>query len=192
MRYNDERGLSQFEIEHNAATLIGAGSDTTSTYLTGAMWHLMANPEKLARLQNDVREAFASKEDICVQTILERLPYLQAVIDEAFRMYPPAVVGQVRVTPPEGRELCGEFVPGHTFVYLNQWAAYYSSQNFGRPNEFIPERWMGGEEWEWEHRGVLQPFSMGPRNCVGMKYVTSCATLIFISMCNVYHYLSSL
>ena len=50
-------------------------------------------------------------------------------------------------------------------------SAYSMSPNFHRPTEFIPERWIDGPEGKGEFaddkRGVLQPFSMGTRNCIG-------------------------
>ena len=169
LRHNDERGMTQPEIESNAAALIGAGSDTTSTVIYGTLHLLLANPETYARLRKEIRTAFSSKEGICIQDILDKLPYLQAVIDESLRVYPPALIGQVRIVPGEGRELCGEWIPGCTTVLVNQYAAFHDPRNFGRSDDFIPERWMGGNEWAWEHREVVQAFSVGARNCIGKK-----------------------
>lgn len=53
-----------------------------------------------------------------------------------------------------------------------QWASYQSETNFRDPGKFVPERWLGDPEYAHDVRGVLQPFSVGPRNCIGKKYVT--------------------
>jgi cytochrome P450 len=56
-------------------------------------------------------------------------------------------------------------------VAINHYAAYHSPLNFTRPNEFIPERFMDLEAFPDDRREVLQPFSVGPRNCIGRRYV---------------------
>lgn len=41
------------------------------------------------------------------------------------------------------------------------------------PNEFIPERWLDSDSrFQNDKREVLQPFSLGPRNCIGKKSVS--------------------
>jgi len=61
------------------------------------------------------------------------------------------------------------FLPLKTSVGVNHWAAYQSPTNFARPNEFIPERWLPSPSSEFasDRKSVLQPFSTGPRNCIG-------------------------
>lgn len=50
------------------------------------------------------------------------------------------------------------------------WAGFHSPDNFTRPDEFIPERWLGdAKEFEHDRKEALQPFSIGPRNCLGRK-----------------------
>lgn len=49
---------------------------------------------------------------------------------------------------------------------------YHSEKNFIDPFAFLPERWLGQDERFAEDKGgILQPFSYGPRNCIGKKYV---------------------
>jgi cytochrome P450 len=59
-----------------------------------------------------------------------------------------------------------------TTVSVTQFAAFRSPTNFRAPDDFIPERWISSE-YDSDSKGALQPFSLGPRNCVGKKYVTS-------------------
>ena len=54
-----------------------------------------------------------------------------------------------------------------------QWPSYQSESNFRDANKFVPERWLGDPEYAHDERGVLQPFSVGPRNCIGKKYVSA-------------------
>lgn len=52
---------------------------------------------------------------------------------------------------------------------MTQFAAYHSEANFHLPNEFIPERWLDDERFVNDNKAAFQPFSTGPRNCVGRK-----------------------
>ncbi|EOD46337.1 putative cytochrome p450 protein [Neofusicoccum parvum UCRNP2] len=54
-----------------------------------------------------------------------------------------------------------------TRVSVPQWAASHSKFNFERPYEFIPERWLPGTGFDSDNKDIVQPFSIGPRNCLG-------------------------
>lgn len=104
-------GLSREEMYAQASSLMGAGTETTASLLSGLTWLLCVNPDKLDRLNVEVRQAFGSGEDVGMQA-LARLPYLNACIQEGLRMYPPAALGLPRVTPPGGAVICGQPVAG--------------------------------------------------------------------------------
>lgn len=54
------------------------------------------------------------------------------------------------------------------------WAMNYSTRNFTKPNEFLPDRWLdedsSGQQFDKRRHGAFQPFSVGARNCIGKKY----------------------
>jgi len=166
--YNTPDGLSFSQLCENTAPLITGGSEPSSSLLAAATYLLLTNPSILAKLTALLRTAFKSNEEINSVTV-NKVDYLLAVLNEAFRLYPPAPVILGRVTPPEGCIIAGGFVPGNTVVSVNSWGASRSSTNFIRPNEFIPERWMGAPEFKHDKRKVVQPFSVGPRNCLGQN-----------------------
>ncbi|KAK3984527.1 cytochrome P450 [Cladorrhinum sp. PSN332] len=166
LRHNDEKGMSAGEIIENSSVLIIAGSETTATQLSGTTFYLLRNPDKYELLVKEIRETFKSEEDINLIRV-GGLEYMHACFEEAFRMYPPVPVAMPRRTPPEGEFIDGYFIPGDVSVGVPQWASYQSERNFRNPNKFAPERWLGDPEYENDVRGVLQPFSVGPRNCIG-------------------------
>ena len=113
LRHSDEKGgMTREEIYNNMSSLIGAGSDTTAALLSGAVWFLLSNPHCLEQASQEVRERFKRSEDIKLQDVIADLPYLQAVIDETFRLYPPALGGQPRIAPKGGATVSGHWVPG--------------------------------------------------------------------------------
>ena len=58
-----------------------------------------------------------------------------------------------------------------TGVGVHQWATYQSTTNFANPETFAPERWLDDppEVYKNDNKAAMQPFSTGPRNCIGKK-----------------------
>lgn len=56
-----------------------------------------------------------------------------------------------------------------TIVSVSHLAAYHSPSNFKDPEQFIPERFLDDPRFVDDSKTVLQPFSFGPRNCIGRK-----------------------
>ncbi|KAI4189221.1 MAG: hypothetical protein L6R41_001601 [Letrouitia leprolyta] len=167
LAHNDIKGgMSRQEIISNASTLILAGADTMVTTTTGTLSLLIQNPPAMQRVQDEIHSAFTEAKDIQFHN-LDRLEYLPAVIQEALRMYPPATNGQARITPREGAVVCGHALPGGTCVQINQYAANMCTRNFSSPTTFAPTRWMGDEKFSDDKLDAVQPFSFGPRNCIG-------------------------
>lgn len=58
-------------------------------------------------------------------------------------------------------------MPGGTLVSVSHWSLYHSAQVFRDPYKFVPERWLGDERYKDDRKKALQPFSLGPRSCLG-------------------------
>lgn len=166
--YNTPEGMHIEELRQTCATLAIAGSETTATLLSGVTYLLSKNPEIYRKLVNEIRQAFNSEDQITI-TNVSGLKYESAVLEEALRIFPPAAGSACRFTPPEGHVISGQFVPGNTLVAVNQWSANHASSNFKDPYKFIPERWLGDSKYNDDKRKVVQPFSVGPRNCIGQN-----------------------
>lgn len=138
--------------------------------MSGLTYLLLKNPYKLRKVTSIIRSDFP---DSTAMTFLalQRHEYINAVLSEALRLYPPAADSLFRVVPAEGGIVAGEFVPPHTSVTVHLLAAFRSPLNFQRPDEFIPERWIRDcpPEFQSDNRSVFQPFSVGTRNCLGKK-----------------------
>ncbi|KAK6854491.1 toxin biosynthesis cytochrome P450 monooxygenase [Apiospora arundinis] len=161
-----EKAMSMEETYVCTQVLIVAGSETTATALTGATYLLLENPETLKRLTAEIKDRFNSEDDITIQGTAE-LPYLNAVVQESLRLCPPGPAVFPRVVPEGGRVVCGQFVPGGFTVGVHQLAADRSSLNFADPEAFVPERWLGDLRFGKDDKAACQPFSHGPRNCIG-------------------------
>jgi cytochrome P450 len=112
LRQEGDRALSLGEMHSNADLFMIAGTETTATLVSGLLYYLLMNPEKMKKLQDEIRGAFNVQEDINMGH-LARLRYLNACIEEGLRMYPPVSSGLPRVTPPGGTAICGEWIPSN-------------------------------------------------------------------------------
>jgi cytochrome P450 len=110
LRQKEGEGLSRNEMDSNAGLFMIAGTETTATLVSGLTYLLLKNQEKFKNLTEEIRSTFASSEDVSMEAIAG-LPYLNACIKEALRLYPPVAVGLPRETPPQGCTICGEYVP---------------------------------------------------------------------------------
>ncbi|KAF2497637.1 cytochrome P450 [Lophium mytilinum] len=160
------RGLSRGEMYANATVFMIAGTETTASLLSGLTYYLLKHPSVLKKLNEEIRSAFKTDAEITIEG-LQRLPYLQACMEEGLRMYPPVPVGLPQLVPPQGAAICGDWIPGGTVVSVSQFAMYSCEKVFRDANSFIPERWLGDQRFETDDKFALQPFSYGPRNCLG-------------------------
>ena len=168
-----------------------AGTETTATLLSGLTFMLLKHPDRMRRLTDEVRSSFASNNSMSMSD-LSRLEYLGACIEEALRLYPPVAIGPPRTVPQSGATVCGRWVPGgvslaflvhgyymlmcplQTIVQAPMYSIQRSPINFKEPNSFRPERFLaeGQQTYGSDRRDAMNPFSTGPRNCIGKKSVT--------------------
>ncbi|KAM0697135.1 hypothetical protein Q7P36_003206 [Cladosporium allicinum] len=163
---DEPTGLSLDENHSTGSLFMLAGTETTATALSGTTYHLLMNPDKLDILQREIRSAFTSLDDMTLES-LARQKYLMAVLQEGLRMYPPVPTTLPRVVRAGGAEICGEWVPEGTTVGVHHLSTYRDPEYFKKPYEFHPERWLGDPEFKDDKLSALEPFSVGPRNCLG-------------------------
>ncbi|KAF9873146.1 cytochrome p450 monooxygenase [Colletotrichum karsti] len=151
-------------------TLVAAGTETTSTFMSALTYYLLQNPRSLQRLQNELRQTFRQHSEINSETT-KPLKYLNAAIEEGMRVFAPAPFGLPRVSP--GADVVGEWIPRGTVVAT---AAHVTSRDerwFHKAKEFHPERWLQSDHPHYEPifgndcKEASKPFSVGPRSCIG-------------------------
>jgi len=74
--------------------------------------------------------------------------------------------GLLRTVPKGGAFIDGLWVTEGTSVAVNSWAASHNPKNFRDPDRFIPERWID-PAYASDNKKAMQPFSLGPRGCIG-------------------------
>lgn len=158
MAHQGEKGasISQLEVDSNANLILVAGSETTATLLSGATYCLLKNPDKLAKLKQEVRGRWKEYSDITLADV-NNAPYLIAVLSEALRFFPPVPTGFERRVGPGGEMVSDVFIPEGTAVAVSHFAAYHSEANFKHADKFVPERWLDDPEYANDKRAACQP-----------------------------------
>ncbi|MCJ1269464.1 Cytochrome P450 monooxygenase orf9 [Lobaria immixta] len=169
--------VSKEEMTAHASTLIIAGGETVSTFLAGASYYLLTNPETYLKLRREIRDRYKSYDEIDSNSSLQ-LPYLQAVVNEGLRMYPPGSQGFPRVSP--GAVVDGMYVPAGAEVYTSAWTVTHDPQYFHEPFQFKPDRWT--DPTCTDMKEASQPFSLGPRGCLGRNFALVEISLIMAKM----------
>ncbi|KAF3771171.1 cytochrome P450 [Cryphonectria parasitica EP155] len=151
-------------IMGTSQTLIVAGSETTATALSAIMFWLLKNPECLAKLTHEIRSTFSAPEEITGDAAA-RCQYLHGVIEEGLRISPPVAIGLPRDSP--GATIDGEYIPEGITVSGDIYTLARHPKYWKDPESFIPERWLG--EGLGDDKRAFQPFSTGPRACLGIN-----------------------
>lgn len=146
-------GLSGEELRTEALEQILAGSDTTAGAIRGTLLHLMTNPRVYVKLQREIDDAVhrglapSAGQGLITAAQAKQLPYLQAVIREALRVWPPVSNIFPRDVPKDGDTVVvnGQsiFLPGGVCIGYSAYAMHRSEKIYGKDAKaFRPERWL--------------------------------------------------
>jgi cytochrome P450 len=165
-RDEDGTGFSDEEVRDQVMTLMFAGHDTSTSTLSFLLYELARNPHALARLRQEQDEVLGAATPTPTQLHAE-LPYLEMVMDETLRLYPPAWVGPRRAVGEF--EFGGYRVPAGAYVNYSSWASHRIPDVFPDPEAFIPERFERERKTALP-RGAYVPFGGGSRICIGKRF----------------------
>ncbi|KAI8948714.1 cytochrome P450 [Xylaria longipes] len=156
-----------------------AGYDSTSSTMISMCYLIWKHPEVLAKLRAEHDEVFGQNTEACpgkiveCPSVLNSLPYTNAVIKESMRLLPAAAGARhgckdLVLKGSDGMEYPTEGI----LVQINHVAMMRNPNTWPRPHEFLPERFLVGPEHElYPPKGAWRIFEMGVRNCTGQAFV---------------------
>ena len=158
----DGRGLTDEELRDELLTLLIAGHETTATMAAWAVHHVIRAPRVQQRLVAELDAAFP--DGVIRPEMVGKLDYLKAVINETLRLSPVAIAVGRRLLRPA---TLGRYTfPTDTYLLAGIYLLHRSSEHWERPDEFEPERFLGGEPSPYK----FLPFGGGVRRCVGLEF----------------------
>jgi cytochrome P450 len=154
------------------ATLLITGSETTGAALYWSVYLAATAPEVQARIAAEARSA---RIDEATSTeLVDRLPYVRAVVSEAIRLYPPALSIVRRALAPDDAD--GVAIRKGAIVQTAPWVLHRHRRLWERPDAFDPNRFL--PDAPPPERYSYIPFGIGPRQCIGMQFALTEATLV--------------
>lgn len=176
-RTEDGEAMSQRQLHDEALTMLLAGHETTALAMMYAVYLIARHPAQAARLRAEVDDVLEGRR--VTSKDLERMPYLDAVLREALRLYPPAYAfGREVVTP---FELGGYPIAKGSQVIVTPYGVHRRPEYFPDPERFDPERWLDARARALPRFAYL-PFGGGPRVCIGSHFAMMEAGLLLATL----------
>lgn len=163
----ENKGASLTTIQSAAECMdhMAAGIDTTGDGLCFLM-HELSLPRSTT-MQQTLHEELVRNPDMK----LDDLPYLDAVVKEGLRLFPPIPMSLPRYVPEGGRNVAGYTLPAGNIVSCQAYSLHLLNPDvFPDPEKFLPDRWLQAEGASDRNR-LFFSFGAGGRGCIGKKYV---------------------
>ncbi len=165
----DEDGtqLDDQQVRDQVMTLLFAGHDTTTSTVAFMFYELAHHPDVVVALREEQERVVGDGRPDARTLMSGQLGFLEMVMDETLRMYPPAWIGPRKAI--ETFEFAGAKVPAGAYVSYSSWVSHHLADVFEDPEEFRPER-FSPERKAALPKGAYVPFGGGSRICIGMRF----------------------
>ncbi|PNF31078.1 Cytochrome P450 9e2 [Cryptotermes secundus] len=170
------------DITAQVVQFLLAGFDTAATLLYFASHLLAMHPDIQSRLQDEIDQTLKEDRGKLTYEAVHGMKYLDMVVSETLRLYPPAVLVDRRCVkqytlPAEPQCTLN---PGDC-VYIPIYALHHDPDYFPDPEKFDPERFSD------ENKGNIKtctylPFGSGPRNCIGSRFALMEAKIALVQL----------
>lgn len=163
-RAGAEEPLTDKEIRDQVVSLIAAGYETTSGAVGWAIYALLSVPGVWDAAANEIQTVVGGR--LPDADDLKALTYLNGVVHETLRLFPPGIVSARKVV----RDIWfdGHRVRAGRVLVFSPYVTHRLPEVWPEPLEFRPERWISGSPHDRKpgpHEFL--PFSGGPHRCIG-------------------------
>jgi cytochrome P450 len=179
LQAQDEDGsaMPDQQVRDETLTLLAAGHATTANTLSWAFYLLSNHPEQRGKLLDELHCVLGGRPPTVDD--LANLPYLDMVVKETMRLYPPAWV-QPRYTVDDF-EYGGYRLKKGTVIFLSQWVTHRLPDLWPEPDAFQPER-FDPETGQKVPAQAYFPFGAGSRICIGMPFANLEARILLATI----------
>ncbi|XP_013183684.2 cytochrome P450 6B2 [Amyelois transitella] len=161
----DDTQITDMIISANAFIIFLGGFETTSSTLAFMLLELAADPRVQDAMRREVMEVLTRNGGHVSYDQLQELTYMDMVINETLRLYPPFATIQRQCTKDYTIPGTKVVVEEGTILMFPTLAIQRDEQYFEQASAFIPERWRRAPP-----PGVFMPFGDGPRYCLGKRF----------------------
>ncbi|MHC0440174.1 cytochrome P450 [Flavobacterium sp. 3-210] len=164
-RYEDTgESMSMQQLIDEIKVLFIAGHETTANALTFTLHFLGKYPDVQQKVFDEITEIESQTDDVIEQ--LQKMSYINAVLNESMRLYPPAWITDRQNVEDD---VVGNFkIKKGTLIGISFFELHRNPKYWENPDEFIPERFLG--EQKKQSMQYFYPFGAGPRMCIGAGF----------------------
>ncbi|KAF2888130.1 hypothetical protein ILUMI_18043 [Ignelater luminosus] len=164
----DGQAISDEDIRQEVDTFMFEGHDTTSSGISFLLYSIANHASVQERVVEELRTLFHDdKTRSATYRDLQEMKYLEMVIKESLRLYPPVPIYGRNIH--EDIEYDGTVLPKNISLTINAFGIHRSSQIYPEPDKFDPERFTAENQAKRSPYAYI-PFSAGPRNCIGQRF----------------------
>ncbi|HAS40443.1 MAG TPA: cytochrome P450, partial [Microscillaceae bacterium] len=154
-----------------------AGTETSANALTWAAYLLSQHSEQMAQLELEIKKVLGGNAPTL--EILEQLPYLDQVVKESLRLYPPAWISSR--TNEQADHFDGLEIPAGANIFYSAYMLQRNPSYWIHPDRFIPERFASENQENLPLQAFI-PFGAGPRKCIGDRFALMEIKIILIRL----------
>lgn len=163
-RSEEGQTLRDNEIRDQIVSLITAGYETTSAALAWATHTLLTWPGAWDTAAAEVDRVLGGRAPTAAD--LPALTYLNGVVHETLRLYPPGVISARRVM--RDLRFDGHRIPAGRMIVFSAYVTHRIPELWPEPTEFRPQRWdPEAPDYRKPAPHEFIPFSGGLHRCIG-------------------------
>ena len=144
------------------------GFETSSTVMTFTLYELARNPHLQEKLRHEINTVLGKHDDKITYEAIQDLKYMDQVINEALRMYPPVSLVTRKCVKDYKVPDADVTIEEGVVVMIPIMGIHYDEDYYPEPETFDPER-FNEENKKSRPQYTHLPFGEGPRNCIGKE-----------------------
>ncbi|XP_032665500.1 uncharacterized protein LOC116841547 [Odontomachus brunneus] len=169
----NERELSIDDMVAQAFVFFVGGFETSSTAMSFIAYQVAANPDIQAKLQQEIDEVLGNSHGEVTYETINRLKYLDMVISEVLRLYPPVMLLERQcerdyVFPPTLPSEKSFTLKKGQAIWVSVYAIHRDEKYYNEPEKFCPERFS--DKNSFYNSPCYLPFGLGPRMCIANRF----------------------
>lgn len=161
--------LTNDELAAEAFLFYNAGFETSSTLTQFTLYELALNSDIQEKVRNEIKSGLEQNDGKLTYELLLSFNYLNMVVQETLRMYPPIVSlsrNCVKDYPIPDTKLT---IPKGAAILFPVYSLHHDPEYYPQPSKFDPERFTP-EQVQQRNPFTFLPFGEGPHNCIGLRF----------------------
>jgi cytochrome P450 len=162
---DEGRRMTDAQVRDEAMTIFLAGHETTANALMWTWYLLSQTPGAERALHEEIDRVLGGRAPTVAD--IPDLPYVERLVTESMRLYPPAwIVGRRAIQP---YAMNGYIAPARAILIMSPWIVHRDARYYAEPERFDPDRWTPAFKASLPPFAYF-PFGGGPRRCIGESF----------------------